>query len=468
MHVTVEPPLAQWSVGDSRYGNRADLVALARRAADVLDTAPLGKTDRLIATGHQAALWHPGILAKDIAVACAARRFDAGMCHVVVDQDVHPTMQLDLPISRDGRLWVESFELASVSGSVPTGSQPAADVQTSIEVLADARRRHGRALAADVQPIMDALGDLPSCQTLAEQVAVLTERLMRPYVGAMPLIFAGDLLSLPASKILVEQMLADLPRCIECYNAAAVAHPKAGINPLAIEPGRCELPLWLLRFGRPRLRVYGQLTASAPTMIDEQGCPIGDDARLAPKALMLTALMRSVFCDLFVHGKGGRVYDRVTEQWWDRWLGHKLAPMAMVTADAHLEFDAPVSSRMELAQAVWQAWHLPHNIDRCVPAEELTDEHRKLACRKRSILAHMDDDRDRRRRAQAFAELHKINDIFVQHHLDLIRSARKRSDLARLGAANTAVAGRRDWCFGIYPDRTMRALAEQLAGGNGA
>ena len=463
MHVTVEPPLAQWSIGDSRRGERDGFATLICRAADSLGSDPLTDVASLIATGHQAALWHPGILAKDLAVAVAARRFGTGMCHVVVDQDVHETMRLDLPINSDGRLSVESIELAAVNGSVPTGSQPPVDVQGPLDILDQVRKRHGSALAADVQVIADALRDLPDCRTLAEQVAALTERLMRPYVGSMPLVFASDLLSLPAAAELVEQMLADLPRCARCYNEAAAHYPDAGVGPLAVEPDRIELPLWLLRFNRPRLRVYGRLANSGSVLVDQFDTPIEPEARLAPRAIMLTALMRSFFCDLFVHGRGGWIYDRVTERWMDNWLERTLAPMAMVTADVHLDFDAPRCSRAELEKALWWASHLPHNVDRSIADTSMTDDQRQFVCRKRSILAHMDDDRDRRRRARAFAELLQINSELVRRHQNLIGEAERRADEARQGAANAAVAARRDWCFGVYPGAKIRELADQLS-----
>lgn len=463
MHVTVEPPLAQWSIGDSRHGERDGFATLICRAADSLGSDPLTDVASLIATGHQAALWHPGILAKDIAVAVAARRFGKGMCHVVVDQDVHETMRLDLPINSDGRLTVEPVELAEVKGSVPTGSQPPVDVQGALDRLDQVRQRHGSALAADVQPIADALQDLPECRTLAEQVAAVTERLMRPWVGSMPLVFASDLLSLPAAANLVEHMLADLPRCAQCYNEAAAHYPHAGVGPLAIERDRIELPLWLLRFNRPRVRVYGRLSDSGSVLVDEFDTPIESQSQLAPRAIMLTSLMRSFFCDLFVHGRGGWIYDRVSERWIENWLGRKLAPMAMVTADVHLDFETPRCSRAELAKALWRASHLPHNIDRSLADTPMTDDQRQLALRKRSILAHMDDDRDRRRRAGAFAELLQINSEFVHRHQGLIDQAERSADEARLGVANAAVAARRDWCFGVYPGARMRELVDQLS-----
>ena len=61
----------------------------------------------------------------------------------------------------------------------------------------------------------------------------------------------------------------------------------------------------------------------------------GEAMLLMPRALLLTALVRLGMCDLFIHGTGGLIYDRVTEQWFADWLGQaegSIAPMIGVTA----------------------------------------------------------------------------------------------------------------------------------------
>lgn len=457
MHVTVEPPLAQWSLGVDRGDVRQGLADLALRSAERLGTAPLADTRRLIATGHQAALWHPGILAKDLAMCAAAARLGTGVCHLIVDQDVHETMSVDLPLSRDGWLSVEAVQLAPVSTSIPTGSQPPVDAAAAIEVLTEVRRRHGGDLVADVQPIIDALADLPSCGSLAEQIAAVTERLMRPWTGPTPVVFASDLLALPAAAKLVDQMLADARRCVEAYNSAVVEHPAAGITALAVEPGRIELPLWHLRFGRPRLRVYAKVgDEQVPRLVDETGRAIGGTDRLAPRALLLTAVMRGLLCDLFVHGKGGWVYDRVTELWWRKWRSEELAPMALASADLHLRFAAPAGDGADLARALWWAHHLPHNLDRHVA--DLTPAERALADDKRRIIAGMRADGDRSRRARYFARLHEINDTLARGHGEAIDAAQRGVGEARRGVANRAIARRRDWCFGLYAAQALGEL----------
>ena len=227
-------------------------------------------------------------------------------------------------------------------------------------------------------------------------------------------------------------------------------HPEAGIAPLIVERERVELPVWACRWNRPRRRVFADLADSSPLWTFDDGEPVDRVAYdLAPKALLLTAIMRSRVCDLFIHGSGGagpNGYDRVTEPWWARWRGETLAPMALATADVRLGFDAPVADRDDVARAVWYRHHLPHNVDRILGEPDP---------RKAALF--------NAKGAAAYDRLHRINADLAVGHPELMREADDRLRRARIGVANAAVAGKRDWCFALYPPDSLRALAEQIA-----
>jgi hypothetical protein len=118
--------------------------------------------------------------------------------------------------------------------------------------------------------------------------------------------------------------------------------PEARVRPLRVEGARVELPLWWMpgRVGRARRAVWSDELAALK--VDE----------LAPRALAMTALVRKELCDLFIHGTGGGVYDRITDLWLGEWLGGgALAPTAVVTATRHLPFDVRVRRPEEIARA---------------------------------------------------------------------------------------------------------------------
>ncbi len=420
----------------------------------------------ILATGHQAYLFHPGILAKYLALDEACRRLGAMPLNVVVDQDVYDALTLELPILRAGRLGVHRVRLAEQAAEVPVGAQPGVDAAKVIRALERAIADLGASLQADLSPIIDAWRDLPAARTLAEQMAGVVGRLMSPYVGEMPWVLASDLLGTECGRSIVGRMIEDAAGCVRAYNAAAGAHPQAGLTAMRIERERVELPLWWMFPGRSRQRVYADLSDNRAILTVESGEGIawendGDGkGRLAPRALLLTGLMRARFCNLFIHGRGGGVYDRATAMWWRDWLGETLAPDAVVSADVRLQFDAPVAGPGEVQRAVWRAHHLPFNIDRALPPEVRRNDPKVE--RKREVLAHMDDDRDRARRYAAFREVRRINEGLAAAHPHLLEEAARDLESARLGAANSGIAGKRDWCFALYPKGVMEAMASGL------
>ena len=447
--VRIDPPMSGWRLGEpgaNAVESREQLLGLARaRAArlglDWLEEAALNGT-RIIATGHQAYPWHPGILAKDFAALAAAKQHRAMPLHLVVDQDEHAVWSIDVPRVEDDRARVDQHQFAESRLGVSTGFQPPADWGAL----------RGTGLWCPADP--------PEVQTLAEQVAVLLD-LWRGRVGArLPMVFASDLARTGAFAGLVDALLADAQCAVRAYNRAVYAVPEAGLRPLGISREWVELPLWACRWERPRQRVYADLGDSQTILVDAAGTridPQDQGVTLMPRALLMTALMRSVFCDLFIHGVGGGVYDRATQRWWRDWRGEELAPMAVVTADVYLDLVVPTASRTELLRAVWYRHHVWFNIDRYAQVDPA------LAREKRELIAHMDDDRDKPRRAAAFRLIHAINERLRGDHPELLDQANQRLRRARAGRANQAVLARRDWCFAFYPVERLADLQRRIA-----
>jgi hypothetical protein len=449
--VRTEPAIDAWSPARAAH-DRSELVARVNARAQRLGTAALDARDGpLIATGHQAQLWHPGILAKDIAMDLAAERLGAARLHVVVDQDTNEAWRLQVPRLDGDALRVRSVMLPQTSG-VPTGFQAPADPGLLLEQLAGDD-------PSLIRPLTEAVRDLPACGSRAEQIAVVLARLKKPYAGDVPVMLVSDLAGLPAFESVVGRMLGDVRACAAAYNKACAALPEAGMSPLIESRDFVELPLWAAAWDAPRRRVFVDLADTEPMFVFDDGEPIDRSAvTLLPRALLLTAVMRSTLCDLFVHGTGGLVYDRVTEVWWQDWTGGSLAPIAGVTADVYLDLGAPVADRAAVDRAVWRRHHLPHNLDRVLgltgaPVHE-----------KRELLAYMDDDRDRARRRRAFNRLHEINRDLAGSHRDALAAADRELDLARVGLSNALTAKRRDWCFALYPPDALKGLRRVLAG----
>ena len=114
-------------------------------------------------------------------------------------------------------------------------------------------------------------------------------------------------------------------------------------------------------------------------------------------------------------------------------------------ADVRIAFDVPQASRSDLHRAVWYRHHLPHNIDRALGQPD----------RRKSQLFNVKD-------PVAFTELHRINEALVAAHPRLISSAQQSVAEARIGVANAAVAGKRDWSFALYPSEQLETLRQAI------
>ncbi len=466
MRITLDPPAARWPAPDPHHGaDRRPLRRLVAEHAHRLGTAELPDRPAIIATGHQAWLWHCGILAKDLAMAAACRRHDAAGLHLVVDQDAHDALSLTLPHIEGDRLSARTVRLAPTHPDVPTGLQAPAD-PAAITARLDALDEPGLAR------LREAIADLPATRTLAEQVTALLARLMRPPLGELPVLFVSDLPRLETYRQLLAAMLHDARAAAAAYNRAVAAVPEAGLTPLRLEPDRVELPLWLATWNQPRRRVFADLADTTPLFTDDAGQPIdppadppaptGRDQSLLPRALLLTAFMRSHVSATFIHGTGGGLYDRATDHWWRAWRGQPLAPAVVATADVHLPLpELPIADADALARARWLVHHAPYNVDRLLGLDDaLTREKRRVLG---SVLApHARARTSPRQRRLAFAHLHLINARLASAHSQVIARARAELDRARLGLSNAATARRRDWPFFLYSDETLAALRRRI------
>ncbi|QDU32782.1 hypothetical protein KS4_08160 [Poriferisphaera corsica] len=487
MKIVIEPQMCEWEGmvesavgardgeegeklgGDEQGGDDDGLVACINANADRLGTGRVSCDDRLVVTGHQAWFWHPGILAKDIAGAVWAEKTGRKLVHLVVDHDVNAALRLQVPVEKDGRLYVQTVRLGKEMVGVSTGWQGVVDVDEVLEKVGELDEPLRGVMRGAWERVQAA-----DCRTLAEQVGVAQVAMMEPYVGGageMGLLFTSDFAEMKGFDGLVEMMVGDAARCVRIYNEEVRRRPEAGVGELVVTREFVELPLWGIKgekgagAGR-RMRVFADVGDSREVvLVDEWGEVLGDDVVMMPKALMMTWALRSGElgrCDLFIHGTGGGIYDGIMESWWLRWCGKRLAPMAVVTADLYLDFDVPNSGLDELEAAVWWAHHVVHNVERVDGA--VNDGDGVLVEEKRELLGHMDDDRDRRRRRAAFKRIHTINDELVKRHGEVIEAAETRLAAAKAGVKNRAIAGRRDWCFGLYDRCELKRLREMIAG----
>lgn len=446
--ITLDPPPARWREALSRA---ATLPAQRELRAQL----GLPTDHPIIMTGHQAQFWHPGILAKLLAMDAAARNTTAATAWLVPDQDTPEADLARFPAhTPGGELTVARW---------PSGAPKdfAAALLPPVGTPADPKESPAAPSVRDgLRGMRSALTANAGQANFARQLTLAALSLVEPAAGplhAPPVtLFASELGRTDLFRDLIARLRANPARAVAMYNAAVAEAPDAELRPLAASSrDGPELPLWRLRPGHPRTPVFADQLPSIPA------------EQLAPRALLLTGLMRLAACEIFIHGTGGAAYDRASEAWLRTWLGDedrngpwpeltaRLALSATATATILLPLGVAPVSPEQLARARWRAHHARHN-----PAD-LGDRAAQQA-----KLAHIARLRDLPRNSHARAEAFRV----LHNTLEAARRARRdRLDAIDRDAAEIAararagfIAADRTWPFPLYPPDTLRELRARI------
>lgn len=496
--VKFEPEPAQWRTWLERRragGPTGD----ARRFRQQIGVGGTDGTAPVIMSGHQATLWHPGIAAKFMATVSLARRLGATPSWIVVDQDPQDCTVIRAPIVMGPgggapitlgveRVRIGSEKLAQdlASDHVPmtlramrieaeamgqtTGQTPvtrgaswaAASVPRGLARAAEALSRNIRHAGHDA--VAGAQAGAREC-SLAEQHWNAARDLLTSAVPglaepAIVAVYASRLSDTDLFNTLLDRMVRDPLACANAYNAALARCPGTGMTPMIVRPerDRIELPLWRVDPATGmRSRVYVTTTGG--------GMPI--PTQVAPRALMMSGLMRLAGCDLFIHGMGGGAsgqdhgsggYDRAAEVWFKEWLGQELAPSVMATADVTLDMGAfsPEPLRPgEVEHARWKvhaALHQPALLG-----------HRSGQGLKRAMLALIAaKPAGSSERRALYLHMHETLERLREERGERLAAVRRQAIDARARADLARVALARDWSIALYPDEDLADLAAKI------
>ncbi|MDX2131487.1 MAG: hypothetical protein SFY69_05505 [Planctomycetota bacterium] len=420
-------------------------------------------TDRpVVMSGHQCEFWHPGILAKFFAAQACARALGGCAAWAEVDQDSGAAWDVAYPTrGLERRVW----RVGEPEGGPPAEGTPAGCVG-ALRVTQAAAPGEGvpEFVANGLRAIRAACAAHTGEASLARQVQRARGDLLRgaglvaPGDPAPTPVWALTLIETPVMREAVEAMRREPGACVAAHNAAAAAHPGARVRALHARGARVELPLWWVRPGAARRRVYADELAGGGVGPGGAG---RDGATLAPRALLLTGVLRRAACDLFVHGLGGEKYDLVTEAWLRNWLGWELAPTAVATATRRLALgDRTLPEPSEIQRARAAAHRAAHDPAMVGEAE--------AGARKRALVAAIRGAGTRAERAGLFRAMHDLlAEVRARRGGEVESLAARARELAGL-ASRAAVAHDRTWAFPLYPAAVLRELRDAVRAGFGA
>jgi len=425
--ITLEPAAKTWAQLITKPNQNA-------RTKRFREQLGLSIDKPIVMTGHQAQLWHPGILAKFFAAKALADKTGAQLVWLVVDMDTNDALSMRVPVRAKGgpmRDMVMDFVPPDKRGvKKPTGIMEA--VVPEAVSFGEGVEAATPEIAARLDAIHAALAAHSGEASAARQVTRANFDLLKDVAPTPTIVYPSQFVGTALFDEIRTLAANDPGGFAGAFNDAVDATPDSGIAQVSL--ANEELPLWRIdeRGRRKRARA-----SDAP-----------GDEQLLPGGLLMTGMMRLAGCDLFIHGTGGANYEPINDKWLTPIMGEQLAPFTTATATLLIEFDDQgIVSQSEARQSRWHAHHARHE-------PSLLGEH-EMQTLKRELVAEIMTlpPRSAERNARYRQLQLMLEDMRQSHAQDLI-GLRASADLMQQRAAEYRLRTDRTWAAVLHgPDR---------------
>jgi len=346
-------------------GRREVLSLASKYSQSYLDVDLTGRSKtQIVMSGHQPELFHPGVWFKNFSLSRIAEQFKATPINLVVDNDLCGNASLRYPKEIGNQFRFGTLPIDSTGPSVPFEVREVKDweyfssfpdrVEKAIASLVK-----GKPLASRIWDHISTVKDSIEVPRLGQVIAAGRHRLENE-IGLTTLEVPLSQISQTQSfAMFVSSILFEIERFQIAYNETiseyrrqfnirSEGHPVPGLE---VNEGWRESPFWIWRQSHPtRARLFVKPNQGSVTLSNLQGwelefnhdsfmdqfCSLNDQrVAIRPRALMTTMFSRLVLSDLFLHGIGGAIYDRLTDEICDRFF--KMRPPKFVALSATMK-----------------------------------------------------------------------------------------------------------------------------------
>lgn len=452
----------------------------ATRYRDVAESATEADAP-IIMTGHQPALYHPGVWIKNFILDRLARDRGAHAVHLLIDNDLLGDPSIRVPAGNVTDPRAEAVAIDQNAGDLPFESRTILDPQQfasfADRVYETVKPFTDEPLVREIWPDViaaskDSGGNIGSSLAQARH---LLEGRWGLQTLEVPLSAICDHASFRCFAI---HILSDLGRFADLYNTSLAeyrdvnrvrsrTHP---VPPLATDGEWLEAPLWLWTDAEPRRqRLFarsfaGQIEISDRGQIHHRLASNADDSaeqlaklaqqglRLRPRALLTTMFARLFLCDLFIHGIGGAKYDQLTDAIIERFFSLDPPTFMVATGTAKLPIDRPQVSRKDLRGITRLLRDLDFNPQRHV---DESPEAQHLAEMKYALLAAPHSPDEKLQRHRQITQLNSEMQPFVLSRRKTLLDDQSQA-VQQLRAER--LLGSREFSFCLFPERSLRSF----------
>ena len=472
-----------------------------RKAGEFLASAgfdpPATAGSRLVVTGHQPELFHPGVWVKNFALAAIARSAGAGALNIIVDNDIPKGSTVKVPRVVGDALRAERVDFDAWAGEVPYEDLRVLDEGLFASFGGRAREALGGAVA---DPVLDEFWPRAVEAARRTDKTGLRFALARRGVEAA---WGVDNAEVPLSAVcetegflwFASHLLAHLPRFRQVHNDAldryralygirSRHHP---VPALGGKDGWLEAPFWVWRDREPRRRplLARQNAKTIELRIDGEAeplleTPLGPDrdaccaveqlrelpargVRLRTRALTTTMFSRYLLGDLFLHGIGGAKYDELGDEVSGRFFGVEPPGYMTLSMTLWLGLDDAPGAAERLADVERILRDLEHNPDRHLddpPGDP--DAARWVEAKRTAVAGPVETHAQRKAR---FHEIRRCNAALRGHvearRVDLLG---RRAGLAS-GVKRNTLAHSREYALVLHSRGKLRGALERAIPG---
>ncbi|MCA9053708.1 MAG: hypothetical protein KDA75_07710 [Planctomycetaceae bacterium] len=466
------------------------------------DSQSPSNADPWIVTGHQPALFHPGVWAKNFAVDSVARKHVGVGLNLVVDSDLLTSTTVMAPRGSRASPRLEPVPFLSPRPAQPWEGVPI-DAPAEFESFGS---RVAEIVAADwgYDPVVakhwsDAVDMREQSPRAADALTALRSQQERRWGLENQELPLSHLEESDPFRWFAIHLFAHAHSFRQQHNTVLAeyrrrnrirshAHP---VPELRERAGWIETPFWIWKGGmlerspvfiRPRsqrlmiaageqsiaeLRINAD--ADARLGVDDLAALSDAGWRLRSRALTTTLFARLFLADLFVHGIGGAKYDEMTDQIVERFYGMAAPAFLTLTATLRLPlnpFDVRTDHAVQLRRRGRDLHFNPNRVLNGPDAELVSAQKRELileqaALRKNHATGHALRAR-RRELRRIHQRLQELNNKLTaaaastrQSLLERLRETDRQLDTNRLLRSREY-----SWC--LFPEAALRSLHDQI------